>query len=338
MASLDRQLGFVACRRLGGKSKRVLAICRPRADRDHPMLQSPRDDAELIAYLQRLAGYWLTGITREHAIVFLHGQGGNGKSVFLDTLLYVLGDYGRTAPMSVFLASGRNEHPTELAGLQGARLVAANETNISGAWNEARLKSLSGGDRIAARFIRGNYYEYTPQFKLLLVGNVKPTFAGVDAAMRRRLHLVSFDHTPPVPDRELLEKLKGEAPGILAWMIEGCVAWQKEGLNPPLSILKATTEYLDDQDTLGRWLSDECNLGEKLSASSTELYASYKRWCEECREIELKLRQFVMRLKDRGFVPFQDPTAAGRRGLRGLALRECEFPSEGASPAPGEAA
>jgi len=302
------------------------------------LAETTGNDAEVIAYLQRLSGYCLTGITSEQAFVFLYGTGGNGKSVFLDTLLDVLADYGRTAPMSIFMASGRNEHPTELAGLQGARLVAANETNVNGTWNEARLKSLSGGDRIAARLMRGNYEEYTPQFKLLLVGNVKPTFSGIDAAMRRRLHLVSFDHTPPVPDRQLLEKLKLEAPGIIAWMIEGCISWQREGLNPPLSVLKATNEYLDDQDSLGRWLSDECIQGEGLFTSSKDLHAAYSKWCEETKESGLKLRQFVMQLKGRGFVSFQDSRAAGRRSLKGLALREFESPPEGVDLAPGEAA
>jgi P4 family phage/plasmid primase-like protien len=302
------------------------------------LAETTDNDAELIAYLHRLAGYILTGSTREQSFTFIYGTGGNGKSVFIDTLLHVLGDYGRTAPMSVFMAKGRNEHPTELAGLQGARLVAANETNTNGAWDEARLKILSGGDRIAARFMRGDYYEYTPNFKLVVVGNVKPTFSSVDAATRRRLHLVSFEHTPLVPDRDLLDKLRLESPGILAWMIEGCLAWQEEGLNPPRAVLKATKEYLDDQDLLGRWMSDCCHIGPEYREQSSKLFDSFTTWCGESREVALSQRQFVMQLKARGFPKYQDSRDRGLRGLKGLALREFESSAEGASLAAEEAA
>jgi len=302
------------------------------------LVEATSNDPELIAYLQRLAGYFLTGVTREHAFVFLYGPGGNGKSVFLDTLLYVMGDYGKTAPMSIFLAGGHNEHPTELAGLQGARLVAANETNTRGVWNEARLKGLSAGDKIAARYMRGDYFEFTPVLKLLLIGNNKPSFPGVDEAMRRRLHLVSFNFKPPVPDRELVEKLKAEAPGILAWMIEGCLAYGAQGLNPPAIVLKATREYLDDQDPLGRWLSEECNVGPSYQALTAQLYTSYGDWCESSREAPLSQRQFVLRLKERGFAGYQDSKANGLRGLQGLELREFGTPPEGARQPPAEAA
>lgn len=311
----------------------------PRWDRF--LAETTGGDPKLIAYLQRLCGYCLTGSTREQAIVFVYGPGGNGKSVFLNTLLHILGDYGKQAAMSVFLSNGRSEHPTELASLQGARVVAANETNSGGKWNEARLKSLSGGDRISARFLYGDHFEFTPVLKLLLVGNTKPSFPGVDDAMRRRLHLVSFTRKPITPDRDLFEKLKEEAPGILAWMIEGCRAWQEKGLNPPASVLEATEAYLDDQDSIGRWLLDSCVLGSKLYVMNDALYTRYKEWCDSCGEQVLSWNELRARLVEKGFTPFQNPKEANRRGLKGLALRPSEefaAPTNGASPAPEAAA
>ena len=179
-------------------------------------------DHELVAFLQRVAGYALTGSTSAHALFFLYGTGANGKSVFVNTVAGILGDYHRTAPIETFTASSHERHPTDLAGLRGARLVTAVETEEGRRWAESRIKALTGGDKIAARFMRQDFFEFTPQFKLLIAGNHKPGLRSVDEAIRRRFNLIPFAVTIPDEERDenLTDNLKAEWPGILAWMIE----------------------------------------------------------------------------------------------------------------------
>ena len=169
-------------------------------------------NGELQAYMQRVAGYCLTGITTEHVMFFLHGTGANGKSVFINTLVGIWGDYAVTAPMGTFVESPTDRHPTELAHLRGARLVVAHETERGRRWAENKIKALTGGERITARFMRGDFFEYTPQFKLVVVGNHKPALSTVDEAMRRRIHLIPFTVTIPEGERDhhLAEKLRAE--------------------------------------------------------------------------------------------------------------------------------
>ena len=203
-------------------------------------------DKKLQAYLARMSGYSLTGVTTEHALFFLHGDGGNGKGVFMNTTANILGDYHRTAPIETFTATKNEQHPTELAMLRGARMVTATETEDGRRWAESRIKTLTGGDRVAARFMRQDFFEYLPQFKLVISGNHKPGLRSVDEAIRRRLNLLPFTVTIPEAerDKELTNKLKAEARGILAWMIKGCLKWQKIGLARPTAVIEATDAYL----------------------------------------------------------------------------------------------
>jgi putative DNA primase/helicase len=151
-----------------------------------------RGDEPMMTYLQRVAGYSLTGLTTEHALFFIYGPGGNGKSVYLNLLVHILGDYAANAPMDTFTSSKFNAHPTDLAMLKGARMVTASETEEGRAWAEARIKVLTGGDPITARFMRQDFFTYKPQFKLLFAGNHQPTLHGVDVAMRRRFNMLPF--------------------------------------------------------------------------------------------------------------------------------------------------
>jgi putative DNA primase/helicase len=185
-------------------------------------------DRDLQSYLQRAVGYCLTGLISEHVIFFLYGLGANGKSVFVNTISGVLGDYAVTAPTEMFVASKNERHPTELARLQGARFVTATETETGQQWAEAKIKALTGGDKIVGRFMRRDFFEFTPQFKLMVAGNHKPALRSVDEAMRRRIHLVPFTVTIPAEERDpnLTEELKTEWPGILQWAIRGCLAWR----------------------------------------------------------------------------------------------------------------
>jgi putative DNA primase/helicase len=222
------------------------------------------EDAELEAFLQRIVGYFLTGLTREHALFFFYGLGANGKSVFTTTVSELMGDYSKVAAMDTFMASAGERHPTDLAGLQGARLVTAVETEEGRRWAESKLKALTGGDKISARFMRQDFFEFVPQFKLLIAGNHKPGLRTVDEAMKRRLHLVPFAVTIPQHERdpELIQKLKEEWPGILAWAIEGCLSWQREGLNPPPIVRLATEEYLEAEDAVvDGWMRDLSSAG-----------------------------------------------------------------------------
>jgi putative DNA primase/helicase len=203
-------------------------------------------DSELITYERRVLGYALTGIVREHALFFGYGTGANGKSVLLSTVAGILGDYHKTAPIETFTASNVDRHPTDLAMLRGARLVTATETEEGRQWAESRIKSLTGGDRVSARFMRQDFFEFMPQFKLVIAGNHKPSLRSVNEAIRRRFNLVPFTVTIPVEERDLnlRDKLKAEWPGILRWLVDGCLAWQREGLSAPAAVRNATSAYL----------------------------------------------------------------------------------------------
>jgi len=227
--------------------------------------ETTADDKELIRFLQQWCGYGLTGSIREHALVFVYGPGGNGKGVFVNVVTKILGDYVATAAMDTFTASHSDKHPTDLAKLRGARLVTASETEEGRAWAESRIKQMTGGDRISARFMRQDFFEYDPQFKLTIIGNHKPVLRNVDDAAKRRFLIVPFEKKPKVPDLNLEEKLLAEAPAILQWMISGCLDWQVNGLVKPPIVVTATDEYFADQDLFAQWLGEacECDPGNK---------------------------------------------------------------------------
>jgi putative DNA primase/helicase len=242
--------------------------------------QATAGDSELVNYLQRLSGYCLTGETREEVLVFMHGSGGNGKGVFMNVLREILGEYARQAPMQIFLANNGDRHPTELAALFGARLVLASESPEGRRWDEERIKSLTGRDAIAARFMNRDFFEFIPRFKLLVASNHKPRIKTVDAAWRRRLHLVPFTCKPEKPDPELKDKLRSEYPAILQWMIEGAEWWMREGLSPPPTITDATEEYFREEDVIGLWFAEKCDEVEgSFYAERKDLYQSYENWC-----------------------------------------------------------
>jgi putative DNA primase/helicase len=239
-------------------------------------------DIDLENFLQRVAGYACTGDTGEQCLFFCYGCGANGKSVFLTTLASVLGDHARTASMETFLASAMSQHPTDLAALQGARLVSSTETERGRRWDESKIKSLTGGDRIAARYMRQDFFEFTPQFKLIIAGNHKPRLRSVDEAIRRRMHLVPFVITIPKSERdpELKAKLQKEWPAILRWAIDGCLQWQAQGLNPPAAVNDATAAYLSDENAVERWVESNCELVPGQFTSTRALYADWKEWAE----------------------------------------------------------
>jgi putative DNA primase/helicase len=282
-----------------------------------------RSDRELQAFLQRVAGYSLTGITREHALFFLWGTGGNGKGVFLNTLTAILAGYAAVAPMETFTASRGDRHPTDLAGLRGARLVKAQETEEGRRWAESKIKALTGGDPISARFMRQDFFTFVPQFKLLIASNHKPGLCGVDEAIRRRFNLLPFVVKIAVPDESLPDKLRPEWPGILHWMIDGCLEWQRVGLSPPAIVREATAAYLATEDAIALWLEKCCGIDASYQDRSTALYASWKSWGEARGEFVGSQKRFTQALEDRGFVRFSDRTTR-QAMFRGLAVRHDE--------------
>lgn len=275
-------------------------------------------DADLISYVQRVLGYALTGDTSEHALFFGYGTGGNGKSVLIDTAAGILGDYSRSAPIEAFAESIGERHPTELAGLQGARLVTAVETEDGRRWAESRIKTLTGGDKISARFMRQDFFEYQPQFKLLIAGNHKPGLRTVDEAMRRRFHLIPFAVSIPESERDggLKDKLRAEWPGILAWMIQGCLRWQEIGLSPPVAVRRATSAYLEAEDLLGAWLDECCDADPCEWEPSANLFASWKAHAERAGEKSGSSKRLGQMLENRGFQPKRTSCARGFEGLR----------------------
>lgn len=275
-------------------------------------------DHELIGYVQRVAGYALTGSTREHALFFAYGTGGNGKSVFLNTLAGILGDYAKTAPMSTFTAAATDAHPTDLAMLRGARLVTASETEEGRRWAEARIKALTGGDPIQARFMRQDFFEFVPQFKLLIAGNHRPGLRSIDEAMRRRFHLVPFTVTIP-PERrdpDLQAKLKAEWPAILAWAISGCLEWQQGGLQPPGAVRHASEAYLESEDAVAAWLEEETEAEARSWERAGDLYASWRSWADRAGEHPGSQKRLAQALEGRGLIPERRSDGRGYRGVR----------------------
>jgi putative DNA primase/helicase len=263
----------------------------PPSDDDCPLWMEFLDvvtggDTELIDFLQRMAGYCLTGSTEEQAVFFVYGPGGNGKSTFVNTLSRVMGDYAVNAPMDLLASTSQDRHTEELARLQGARLVTATETQEGRSWDEARLKQLTGGDTITARFMRENSFQFVPVFKLVVSGNHKPGLKGLDDALKRRVRIVPF--TVKIPEdkrvRDFESLLEIEWPAILAWAIRGTAEWRKHGLHEPGSVNEATEAYFENEDVLASWAS-ECTTEDSDHFEPGErLFASWGAYCKRSGE------------------------------------------------------
>lgn len=243
--------------------------------------EATKGDAEVVQYIQRLAGYMLTGDTREQILIFIYGPGGNGKSVFLNVLRDILGDYAKTASMDTFMASKNDRHPTDLAMLAGARIVTASETEDGRTWAEGRIKELTGQDPVTARFMRQDFFTYVPQFKLLLIGNHAPQLRNVDDAITRRFRVIPFVFKPEAPDKTLPLKLKAEYPQILYWMIQGCLDWQLHGLTTPAKVEEYTKSYLDSQDIVKQWIDECCEQSNYYVSKIADLFKSWSSYAKQ---------------------------------------------------------
>jgi len=262
-------------------------------------------DYELINFMQRLAGYALTGETSEHCLAFCYGTGANGKSVFLNTIYAIIGDYAKRAPSETFLDNSNDRHPTDKAGLCGARLVLGSELPPGRSWNEAAIKDLTGGDPISARFMRQDFFTFIPQFTLIIAGNHQPSLRSVDEGLRRRVRLVPFSVTIPEGERdpELFEKLKEEWPAILRWAINGAVEWQKKGLAAPERVMAASKEYIDSEDLLGEFMEDCLVVDPGGFVSTRDLYTEFRAWSEERgMRMPWTQRALTRTLRERGMI------------------------------------
>ena len=242
-------------------------------------------DAEMVSFIQRLLGYCLTGDISEEVLFFFHGAGQNGKGVLTSTVEWLMADYCKSAGDEVFTQTRNDRHTTEIARLNGARMVLVTEVEEGRRWAEAKLKKMTGGDTVTARFMRQDDFEFKPQFKPVISGNHRPRIQDVDVAMRRRMNLVPFAVTIPKEKRDsgLKAKLKEEGPGILQWLIDGCLAYQIFGLNPPAAAVAATDAYFADEDNVAKWVAERCDVGPNFGGSSSELFISWTHYAENAR-------------------------------------------------------
>jgi putative DNA primase/helicase len=240
------------------------------------------DDAEMVNFMARALGYSITGSTAEQVMFVAHGTGANGKSVFINVLRRLLGDYAKAVQPETLMARDRGGIPNDIARLRGARFVPTVEIEDGKKMAESLVKQLTGGDAISARFMRQEFFEFTPVAKVWIATNHRPVITGTDYAIWRRILLVPFGVTIPVDrrDRELEEKLLGESSGILNWLIAGCRQWRERGLAAPQKVLAATAQYQRDMDRIGLFLEERTVRGAGRTRK-TALYAAYRQWCEE---------------------------------------------------------
>jgi putative DNA primase/helicase len=273
----------------------------------------------LISFLQRAVGYSLTGKTVEQVFFLLYGMGANGKTTFVEIIKALLGPYAKQANFETFLAAKMQSNHNDLARFQGARFVAAVEAGEGRTLNETVLKQVTGGDSITTRFLYREYFEFRPQFKLWLVANDKPRVAGTDEAIWRRIRLVPFDVTipPSKRDKQLVEKLLSELPGILAWASRGCLDWQEKGLGEPLEVQRATSQYRAEMDTLQSFINERCQSGAQYLVTAAEIYSHFKAWCEFTLEQPMGQQKFGLQLRKLGFTSIKH---RGQRHWRGLQI------------------
>jgi putative DNA primase/helicase len=293
-------------------------------------------DEELVAYLQRAAGYAATGSTRERAIVVLLGPTASGKTTFLEVLRAALGDYSAVTPTTTLLGGQHGSGiPADVAALAGARLVIASEADDVGPWDAAKLKLLTGGDSLTARHLYGQLFTFTPTHTLLLATNRLPQLGRVDEALLGRLHVVPF--APPDPacprDQGLRAQLESELPGILAWIVRGALEWGRLGLCPPAAVSAARERYRDDHDPVGAWVRERADLTERTAETRVrDAFEDYLTWCARADEAPVTERSFGVRLADAGLT--RRRATHGERRWVGLRLRGAAGDASDASSLP----
>ena len=284
-------------------------------------LAEVQPDAEVRSYLARLFGYACVGLVREHVLGVCWGHGSNGKSVLLDTVTHVLGDYAKPGPTSLVVANGFGDpHPTDVASCAGSRLIVVHETKRGVSFDASKVKLLTGGDRLTARFMRKDFFTFVPTHTLIMLSNYKPSADGSDAALWRRVQLCPFDVVIPDDrqDKSLGETIRtSEAPGVLRWLIDGCREWQARGLDPPPIVREQTEAYRLSEDSITEFLEERCVRVPDHRQPAGALFAAYKRWCEERGTPPGRGNDFAEELVARGM---RRVTSGGRRFYEGVML------------------
>ncbi|MHB9131163.1 MAG: phage/plasmid primase, P4 family [Armatimonadota bacterium] len=279
-------------------------------------------DMAMIEYLQRAVGYTLSGDVACQCLFFMHGERGqNGKSTFVETMLHLLGEYAQRASTELLMRkqTGNSNVPNDLARLQGARMVVTSELDEGHRFSESRVKDLTGGDKITARFLYGEYFDFEPTHKLWIYGNHQPTASANDHGFWRRVHLIPF--LVRIPDEEkdpdLKDKLKAQLPGIFAWAVRGCRLWleRRKQLDPPSCVLEATQQYRSDMDKLARFFAECCHVAQGIEVPAKRLYDRYVQWCDENHERAVSHTAFGRELTSRGFTQAKRRDSVYRLGI-----------------------
>ena len=276
-------------------------------------------DIELIRYIQKAVGYSLTGSNEEQCVFFLYGTGRNGKSTFLEVIRNIMHTYAMNIQPETIMIKRNTGANSDVARLMGARLVTCTEPNDGEMLNEGLIKQLTGGDRMTARRQYGNEFEFTPVFKLWMATNYKPRIRGTDDGIWRRIHLIPFDKQIPADkvDKTLPAKLAAEYEAILAWAVEGCLLWQKEGLQKPKCVQESVSEYRKESDTIGLFAEEECVIEKGCSVQSGVIFETYKNWCEGNGFKPLSIVNFGKKMKEK----FSCRLIHGRKCYDGVRLR-----------------
>ena len=276
---------------------------------------------ELVRFIQRAVGYSLSGHTSEQVLFVLYGNGRNGKSVFLDILNEVFGNYSTNIQPQAIMASKNNSDASpEIAKLDGARLVTTTEPNEGERFDEGLLKQLTGGDRVSARKLYENEFEFTPQFKLWMATNHKPYVRGRDEGIWRRFVIIPFDKQIPLHeiDRDLTKKLKRELPAIMRWCVDGFLEWQRIGLSEPAIIKEQRDEYRTEMDSISAFIEECCETDYKFKISASELFSAYDNWAKRNNQHKMTNVKFAAEMLKK----FERTTIKGKRYYRGLKIAE----------------
>ena len=258
---------------------------------------------DLISFIQAATGWALTGDISEQTMFILYGSGANGKSTFLNTIMHVLGDYATATPTETFMKKSTDPSTNDIARLRGTRFVTTTEVDQGRRLSEPLIKKITGNDQMTVRFLYGEYFNFTPTFKIFMATNHKPIIKGTDHGIWRRIKLIPFTVRiqEEQQDKHLEQKLKEEASGILNWLLEGTKRWRQEGLKAPAIVLTATDEYRGEMDVIGKFLEEYCVQESDLKIRVRELFKAYSAWCSDNNELACSERFFSMRMKELGF-------------------------------------
>jgi len=276
--------------------------------------------AELIEFLQTAIGWAITGDISEQIMFILFGSGANGKSTFLNTIMYLLGDYATATPTETFMKKNGDQSTNDIARLRGTRFVTTTEAEQGRRLSEPLIKKITGNDQMTARFLYGEYFNFVPTFKIFMATNHKPVIKGTDYGIWRRIRLIPFTTRieEDKQDKHLEQKLREETSGILNWILEGAERWKRERLKTPAIVLNATDEYKNEMDVIGNFIKESCIQKPEASIRIRELFKAYQEWCEQNNEHAVSERFLGLRLKEMGFE--QKRTSEARYWL-GLGLR-----------------